>query len=84
MRKFRDRDFIETIEGMIFCVIGNIHPKDRVISYLKYVPWEAEGAKKLGWKRDKNEYGRILPYYSASGVMKVKEYLEKFFPQYIY
>ncbi len=84
VRKFRDRDFIETREGMFFCVIGNVHPRNRIISYLKYVPWEVKGAKRLGWRRNGREYGRILPHYSALGVQKVKDFLKHFFPNYVY
>ncbi len=31
-------DFIETRDGLIFDVKGNLHPKDRKIAYLRYVP----------------------------------------------
>jgi len=83
-RQFRDRDFIETKENMLFCVIGNIHPKNRVISYLKYIPWKNIRAARLGWKRNQIEYGRILPYYSAQGVLQVQQYLKNNFPKYVY
>ncbi|MCS7385528.1 MAG: hypothetical protein NDF55_02140 [archaeon GB-1867-005] len=59
MRKIRDRDFIESKKGMLFCVVGNVHPKDRAISYLKYIPWKEENAARLGWKREEQEYYHI-------------------------
>ncbi|MHC1590994.1 MAG: hypothetical protein ACXQS8_02840 [Candidatus Helarchaeales archaeon] len=34
----REGDFIETVDGLIFDVKGFIHPRDRVIAYLRYHP----------------------------------------------
>ncbi len=82
MRGFRDRDFIESTEGLLFCVIGNIHPKDRVIAYLKYVP-QLESTVRVKWSRDGVMYGRILPYYSAMGVRRTMEFLREHYPNYI-
>ncbi|TFG18478.1 MAG: hypothetical protein EU530_09215 [Promethearchaeota archaeon] len=31
-------DFLETRDGLIFDVKGNLHPKDRKIAYLRYIP----------------------------------------------
>ena len=77
MRLFRDRDFIETYEGMFFCVIGNVHPADRVISYLKYVPSD------LGlWGRGR-KYARILKSYTTVSVREVLNFLKSNFPQYV-
>jgi predicted nucleotidyltransferase len=81
LRGFRDRDFIESIEGLIFCVIGNIHPKDRVVSYLKYVPY-LESRIRVKWSRNGVMYGRILPFYSATGVKNTFDFLKKYYPQY--
>jgi len=38
MVRFREGDFVESVEGLIFDVKGLIHPKDRVIAYVRYVP----------------------------------------------
>jgi len=38
MEKPKDRDFIETVEGLLFCVVGYLHPPDRYTAYLKYCP----------------------------------------------
>ena len=35
---FREGEFIETIEGLIFEVKGLVHPPNRVIAYLRYIP----------------------------------------------
>lgn len=77
MRLFRDRDFLETHEGMFFCVIGNIHPEDRVISYLKYVPSD------FGlWGRER-KYSRILKSYTTLSVKEVFNFLKSSFPRYV-
>jgi len=73
-RWFRDRDFIETSEGLVFCVIGNVHPTSRVLSYLKYVRGYKSGIR-VKWSRGGVEYGRILPFYSAVGVASTYEFL---------
>jgi predicted nucleotidyltransferase len=82
MRGFRDRDFVESAEGMIFCVIGNVHPVDRVLAYLKYIPHFSSNIR-TKWSRDGVMYGRILPYYSAIGVKHTMDYLKKHHPEYI-
>ena len=80
-RGFRDRDFLETNEGMIFCVIGNVHPKGRVLAYLKYVINNA--ATNSIWSRQGMIYQRMIPIYSAMEVKKASEYLKERYPEYI-
>ncbi len=82
MRSYRDRDFIESIDNLVFCVIGNIHPEDRVVSYLKYVAGYRSSIR-VKWSRNGIEYGRILPYYSAIGVSKTMDFLRRYYPYYI-
>jgi predicted nucleotidyltransferase len=84
VRQFRDKDFIEDVDGAIFCVIGNIHPPDRVISYLKYVPGFRGEAVRVKWSRDGKSFSRVLPNYSALGVLKVQEYLKSICSNYVY
>ncbi|HIE22626.1 MAG TPA: hypothetical protein EYP68_00150 [Candidatus Korarchaeota archaeon] len=79
---FRDRDYFMDKEGMFFCVIGNIHPPDRVISYLKYVPEKI--SERTRWKKGDIGYDRILPYYSTIGVLSTQEYLSRRKPEYLY
>ena len=79
---FRDRDYLMDEEGMFFCVIGNVHPPDRVISYLKYVPERISESTK--WKKGDIGYNRILPYYSTVGVLSTQEYLSRRKPEYLY
>ncbi len=78
-RSFLDRDFVETGDGLLFCVVGNVHPPERVIAYLKYAPVQEE----TKWRRESVSFGRVLPFYSAVGVSRVRELLEERHPDFI-
>ncbi|MHA1299411.1 MAG: hypothetical protein ACTSO9_08260 [Candidatus Helarchaeota archaeon] len=77
--KPKDHDFIQTIEDFLFCVIGYSHPKDRIISYLKYVP-HPDGKWRLGSKQLK----RVMNHYSAAQVLSSHQYLGKTHNKYVY
>jgi len=79
MRGFRDRDFLQTTEGLIFCVVGPLHPSKRVISYLKYVPSES-GVWGKGGKR----FSRILQGYTIPNLLETFTFLEQNYPLYLY
>jgi predicted nucleotidyltransferase len=79
VRRARDRDFVETADGLIFCVVGYVHPPDRYTAYLKYVP--AAAGK---WARGETAYRRELPYYHVRHVVKTVEYLETHHPRYVW
>ena len=79
MRSFRDRDFVKTTEGFFFCVVGSIHPLDRVISYIKYIPAD------LGiWGNKENKFERILKNYTIPDLLKTFQFIEKKYPQYLF
>ncbi|RLI31704.1 hypothetical protein DRO51_03430 [Candidatus Bathyarchaeota archaeon] len=71
--EFKDRDYIQTIENLFFCVVGYVHPPGRVISYLKYIPRN----------NLKGGYERILAFYTIPNIEKTLTYLEKNYPKYI-
>lgn len=48
--RFREGDFLETLEGFIFDVKGFSHPPDKVIAYLRYVPDDFGSRIRLGVK----------------------------------
>lgn len=81
-RGFRDRDFIESSEGLLFAVVGNVHPRGRVVAYLKYAPGYL-GGPRVKWSRGGIQYGRVLPYYSAMGVKHTIEFLRRYYPHYL-
>ncbi len=78
MRGFRDRDYIETVDGLLFTVVGNVHPRDYAIAYLKYVP-SSDG--KWGYKKRKFE--RALPYYTVPMLLDTIAYLKEKYPCYV-
>jgi predicted nucleotidyltransferase len=78
MRPPLDRDFLRTKEDLIFCVIGYLHPEDRVTAYLKYVP--SPGGK---WSDGKKRYERAFPYYSAQKILETFDFLKTHYPHYV-
>jgi len=78
LRGYRDRDYVQTIEEYFFCVIGTVHPQDRVIAYLKYVP---DPAGKWGQKN--RRFRRALRYYTVMDLLETLRFLERH-PEYLY
>ncbi|MFB0569488.1 MAG: hypothetical protein ACETV0_07750 [Nitrososphaeria archaeon] len=54
----RDRDYVETEDGWFFCVVGDLHPPDRVVAYPKYAPGTGP------WKSGSRSYKRLMSDYS--------------------
>jgi predicted nucleotidyltransferase len=77
--KPKDRDLIETKEGLLFCVVGYLHPPDRYTAYLKYVP-TSEGK----WTRGKEAYSRVVPYYHVTQVENTYNILKNKYPKYLF
>jgi hypothetical protein len=71
--KAREGDFIETFDGLIFDVKGLVHPPDRVVAYLRYVP-DGRG----GRERDGIKYRKVYPLYARAKLLARK------WPQYVY
>ena len=82
MRSIRDRDFIETIEGFMFCVVGYLHPPGMYTAYLKYIP-ETEPSESI-WSRGTLKYRRILKRYHVLNVKDTFKFLREKYPQYIH
>lgn len=79
MRKPKDRDYVETVEGLLFCVAGYLHPPDRYTAYLKYSP-VSQGK----WRRGEVAYRRELAYYHALQVGRTIPYLRQEYPHYVH
>jgi predicted nucleotidyltransferase len=77
-RKFKDRDFVQTIEGLIFCTVGYLHPNNRVIGFLKYIQ-----NPKGKWGSNQR-YSRSLPYYHVRFVKDSLSNLKKNYPDYVW
>ena len=87
MRPPKDRDFVETADGLIWCLVGYLHPHDRYTAYLKYTPAETGRWKRArGEGEDKREaiyYRRELDYYHVRNVAKTLEFLKAHHPCYV-
>jgi hypothetical protein len=70
---------VETRDGLMFVVVGYLHPPGRVTAYLKYVPSE-EGK----WGRGDTRYTRTLRYYHVTQVENTYLYLRENHPGYLY
>jgi predicted nucleotidyltransferase len=79
VRPPKDRDFVETRDGLFFCVVGYVHPPGRYAAYLKYTP--ASAGK---WARGDVAYRRELPYYHVRHVRRTLEWLETERPRYLW
>jgi predicted nucleotidyltransferase len=79
MRCFRDRDFLQTNEDFFFCVVGTLHPPERVISYIKYIPSESGF-----WGRDEKKFSRILQKYTIPNLLETFNYLKINYPHYLF
>jgi predicted nucleotidyltransferase len=78
-RDFRDRDYLLTEDDLFFTVIGNVHPNDRVLAYLKYLP-----SPRGRWRRGARRYRRSMRYYSASNVTETIDFLRRKHPRYVF
>jgi predicted nucleotidyltransferase len=78
-RRAKDRDFVETVEGFLFCLVGYLHPPDRYTAYLKYTP-----APIGRWARADIFYHRELPFYHVRNVMVTLEALARDHPRYVW
>lgn len=70
----RDHDIVEDSLGRLYVVIGNLHPPDRLIAYLKYVPTTA----KTLWTRGSTCYDRVLKTYGVRSLHKYLRGLQEF------
>jgi predicted nucleotidyltransferase len=77
-RKPKDKDFVETVEGLFFCVVGYLHPPEAYTAYLKYRP-ELGGR----WQRAGTQYHRMMKAYSAAEVGGASAWLRDQYPDYV-
>jgi len=85
----RDGDTLVTKEGFVFYVFGYEHPKNRVLSFLKYIPFQSKPHFPIRflrqkWKIGNVELARPEKLYTAQNYQRLLETLRSTFPQYIY
>jgi predicted nucleotidyltransferase len=71
-RRFREGDFIETSQGLIFDVKGVVHPPNRIIAFIRYYP------SKTGKRK-----GRESSYEKVYSLSERFAWLKKNFPEYL-
>jgi hypothetical protein len=69
----REGDFVETSDGLFFDVKGLVHPRDRIIAYLRYYP-HSRGARLRQGKR----YAKVYDLIQRNRLLRDK------WPQYLY
>jgi len=72
LMRVREGDFVESVDRLIFDVKGLVHPKNKVIAFLRYFP-EKKGLRGRG----KSTYSKV---YSLS---ERSRFLSEKFPKYI-
>ena len=72
MKQVRTRDFIYTTDDLYFASTNYIHPKERLISFLRYIPDENGDREKNGKK------------YRKVGSDEAYSYLRENHPEYLY
>ena len=85
----KDGDTFVTKEGFVFYVFGYEHPKNRVLSFLKYIPSHLKPHFPIRfleqkWKLGNVELVRSEKLYTAQNHQKLLETFRSDFPQYIY
>ena len=77
MRKPKDRDYVETVDDLFFCLTGYLHPPDGYTAYPKYAPGDGI------WSRDGVTYARVIRRYHVSEVRRVMDELQSVRPEYV-
>jgi len=68
----RPRDFIHTTDDLFFATTTYLHPNDRIISFLRYIP-DQNGDRSLNGRK-----------YSKVDSKQAYQFLEKNFPEYLF
>ncbi len=85
----RDGDTLITKDNFIFYTFGYEHPKERVFSFLKYIPSNLKAHFKLRflkkhWKLGAVELLRPEKLYTLQNYQRILETFRKHFPHYVY
>ncbi|MCX8209049.1 MAG: hypothetical protein N3G79_05360 [Sulfolobales archaeon] len=70
---FLDHDQVEDLDRRIYVVVGNTHPPNSVIAYVKYVPTE----RSTLWCRGSVCYERVIRRYGVDSVLSVAKTLQE-------
>ena len=84
-----DGDTLVTKDNFVFYAFGYEHPKERVLSFLKYIPSNLKQHfplrfLKQNWRLRNVELARPEKLYTAQNFHKLLETFRKIFPQYVH
>jgi len=66
LRPPRDHDIVEDCGGRLYTVVGNVHPPNKLVAYVKYIPVDTE----TPWRRGDVFYERVLRTYGVKSMHK--------------
>ncbi|MHA1771169.1 MAG: nucleotidyltransferase domain-containing protein [Candidatus Thorarchaeota archaeon] len=72
--EYREGQFIRTFEDLIFEIKGIVHPENRVIAYLRYIP-DMKGRRK---------HSGSVSYSKIYDLLQREQFLKKLFPEYLF
>ncbi len=71
---FLDHDYLEDVDGRLYVVIGNSHPSNYVIAYVKYVPTN----ERTPWRKGSRYYARVIRMYGVKNVIPTVKVIQEF------
>jgi len=86
---FSDGDIIVTTENLVFYTFGYVHPKDRAIAYLKYIPKNFEllfplNFQKTEWEMEGQKLIRPKELYTPENFRRILKVFYDHFQSYLY
>lgn len=89
VKDFQDGDILVTEEDMIFYAFGYVHPKERAIAYLKYVPKDlahrfAINFQTTEWVMGDTVLVRPESLYTPENYQRILDTFTHQFPDYVY
>ena len=89
VKAFRDGDILVTEEGMIFYAFGDVHPKDRAMAYLKYVPKALAPRfpitfQTTEWVMGEQTLVRPASLFTPENYQRILDTFTRHFPDYVY
>jgi predicted nucleotidyltransferase len=87
--KYRDGDILQTKDNFLFYTFGYVHPPQRVIAYLKYIPKKLRHLFPLSfhqsiWVKDGWELVRPRKLYSPENFKTIHTTFTRYFPNYLF
>lgn len=79
--RFKNRDFLETVENILFCIVGEVHPNGCVVAYPRYVA-TGESSRSIWRSRDGLTYERLMKVYSMLSLKESIKLLDRY-PYYV-